>query len=216
MSNIPGEKEIKEILNGNDKVLKKVYKKVYTHIERYALGLNISTNVAKEAVQDAFEIFYRQALEGNLTLTCALETYIISIARRVVHKEERDWNSKLKDGLEMDDEIDDTDELAAKQIQEKKHQLFNHEFQKLNNECKTIITLTLEGYSSAEISKKMNYTSEDYVRIKRSRCKQYLIERIKENPDYEKLRNTNAEDYELPVWEDEPTGKKPIHSGLQK
>ncbi|MBI9066222.1 MAG: sigma-70 family RNA polymerase sigma factor [Salinivirgaceae bacterium] len=207
MSNIPGEKQIKEILNGNEKILKKVYKKVYTHIERYAFGTNISQNVAKEAVQDAFEIFYRQALEGNLSLSCTLETYIISIAKRVIHKEERDWYGRLKDGIDMDDEIDDVDEIVTKQIQEQKHRLFNHEFQKLDSECKTIISLTLEGYSSEEISKKMNFTSEEYTRNKRSKCKRYLIEQIKENPDYEKLRNANTENFELPVWENEQAGE---------
>lgn len=199
MSNIPGKKVIKEILNGNEKLLKKVYKKVYINIERYAKSVNLSTNNAKESVQDAFEIFYRQALSNEIKLKCSLETYITAIARRVLLKEARDWSDRLKDNFNPDDTIDDIIELKTKKIKEKKHELFTCEFKKLSTECQNIISLTLQGYNLNQINQKLHYDSVDYLKMKRSRCKRYLIEKIKQNPDYEELRNTHPEDYELPA-----------------
>jgi DNA-directed RNA polymerase specialized sigma24 family protein len=215
MSKTPGEnKVVEEIIKGNEKVLTTVYKNVYKHMERYSLSMNSSVLNAKEAVQDAFEIFYRQILEGNLTLTCSVETYIVSIAKRLFLKHEINWNYQFQDQPnEMEEQIsEDEDEnvLIEKTIEEKKDELYRSTFKLLPLECQQVLSLTIEGYSSAEITKLMNYSTTEYTNNKRLKCKKYLIEKIKENPDYENLRNANTENYELPVRPDEPAGKNDI------
>lgn len=208
MSKIPGANLIAEILNGNDRVISKVYKKVYHHLENYGKVVKASEHNVKESVQDAFEIFYRQILDEKLTLSCTVETYIISIAKNILHKNEVElgfFNKTPLSKIELIDEID-----VDQKIEEFKHKLFISEFKKLNEECRKIITLTLEGYDASQTKTLMKLSSVGYVRLKRLRCKNYLTERIKENPDYEKLRNANPEDFELPLWRDEPEGEEPV------
>jgi len=146
-------------------------------------------------------VFYRQILSEKLILTCSTETYVIAIAKRLLHKIEHELGSFNKDPINEIDLIDENE--IENDIEEQKHNLFTKEFKTLNSECKTIITLTLEGYSAEQIAKQMNYSSEQLLRIKRRKCKYNLIQKIKENPDYEKLRNANPEDFELPLWRDE-------------
>jgi len=202
MSKIPGNEIIKEILNGNEKTLKTIYKKVYRHLKNYGTMMHCSNHNVEEAVQDAFEVFYRKILNKKLDLNCSVDTYIIAIAKNLLHKNEQEMGTFNKDSLSKI-ELTDEDPLNQ-QIEEQKHELFISEFNKLNDECKRIITLTLEGYSGTQIKNMMNYSTEEFVRIKRFRCKQYLTEKIKENPEYEKLRNPNPEDFELPIWRNEP------------
>lgn len=215
MSKTPGENNVvEEIRNGNEKVLATVYNKVYKHMERYSLSMNSSVLNAKEAVQDAFEIFYRQILDGNLKLTCTAETYVISIAKRIFLKQEVQWNYQHQDQPnEIEEPVSAEDEeqiLIEKEIEEKKEELFRSTFRMLSPECQQVLSLTILGKNASAITQEMKYSSVEYTLNKRMRCKKYLIEKIKENPDYEKLRNANPENYELPVWRDEPTGKNNI------
>ncbi|PKP10350.1 MAG: hypothetical protein CVU09_06785 [Bacteroidetes bacterium HGW-Bacteroidetes-4] len=212
MSNTPGEKKvIEEILNGNQKVLTTVYKNVYKHMERFSVSMNSSVLNAKEAVQDAFEIFYRQILDGNLELSCSVETYIISIAKRVFLKHEINWNYQFQEQESELDSLVPEDEqeqlLIEKTIEEKKDELFQKTYRLLPPECQQLLSLTIEGYTAAEIARMLNHSSVEHTRNKRMKCKKYLIEKIKENPDYEKLRNANPKDFELPLRRNERPGE---------
>ncbi|MDA3893216.1 MAG: sigma-70 family RNA polymerase sigma factor [Salinivirgaceae bacterium] len=197
MSRLPGADKIAEILNGNEKVISTVYKKVYRHLENYGRSINASDHNIKESVQDAFEVFYRQILNKKLVLSCTLETYIISIAKRALQTNERNFGSYTKEPINAYELIDEKE--FSQVIEDQKHKLFVKEFKKLNEECRRVITLTLEGFNATQIKKRMNYSSESFVRIKRQRCKSYLTQKIKENPEYEKLRNANPEDFEFPL-----------------
>ncbi len=192
MSKVPGADILAEILNGNEKVLSKVYKKVHHHLLNYGRAINATDQNVKEAVQDAFEIFYRQLIDKKLILTCTVDTYIISIAKRVLLKDEHNMSSLKKEPIINDDLIDELD--TTRSIDEQRHALYIEEFKKLGEDCKRILTLTLEGYKASEIKTLMQYASDEFVRLKRQRCKNYLTNKIKENPDYEKLRDGKTED----------------------
>ncbi|MFA6402695.1 MAG: hypothetical protein WCX31_13915 [Salinivirgaceae bacterium] len=210
MSKVPENKIVNEILNGNDKVLTAVYKNVYKTMERYGNNLMSTEADIKEAVQDAFESFYRQILSGNLILTCSVHTYIVSMAKKNLLLNERHLSMQLRTELfeaeSIIDENDNSDEKDdfEKIILEKRREIFRTIYKTLSIECQQIIALTLKGYKTSEIAETMSLISEFYVRTKRMKCKQYLVEKIKENPDYEKLRNANPEDYEVPLRRNEP------------
>ncbi len=202
MSINPGAEIIKEILNGNEKIIGSIYKKVYKHLDNYGIIVKASTYNIKEAVQDAFEVFYRKILnKKKLRLTCSVETYIISIAKNLLHANERELGFFNVIPISKIDIIDDDENESIKhKIDEQKRKLFIDEFKKLSEECKRIISLTMEGYNSAQIKTIMKYSTENVVYARRMRCKQYLTEKIKNRPDYEKLRNAKPEDFELSVW----------------
>ncbi len=200
MSSNPGARIIEEIKNGNEKVLTKVYKKVYRTMEHYGFSIGASSVEIEESVQDAFEVFYRQILSEKINLTSTVDTYIISIARRVFLANERQRSKILNDYTSEPETIVDEYEQVEANIQEQKHELFTNEFKKLARDCRRVLSFTLKGYSLKEITVRMNYSSEEYTKTKRARCRNYLIEKIKENPFYETLRDSTPEDIELFVW----------------
>ena len=206
MSNVPENKTLNEILNGNEKVLTAVYKSVYKTMEKYGTSIKLPEADVKEAVQDAFEAFYRQLLHNKIKLSCSVQTYIISIAKKNLLLNDRQLSFRLKAELiEAENLIieNSENEELEETIREKRRNLYKTIYKTLPIECQQIIALTLKGYNSLEIAETLNLLSEFYVRTKRMKCKQYLIEKIKEDPDYEKLSSTNPEDYELSVWEHE-------------
>lgn len=215
MNNNP-DKVIEEIKNGNEKVLTKIYKKVFGNINSYCRGVGINENEGKEAVQDAFETFYRQVLTKKLKLTCTVDTYIISIAKHLLLASERARiKTNNEDITELDNLVDD-DEFAETKIKEKKYEIFLEEFNKLEKDCRRVLRHTLRGRSIAEITKIMNYSSEEFTKTKRKRCRRYLIEQIKKNPWYEKLTQTTSEDFELLIWGDDQTSDTSIRKGNER
>ncbi len=210
MSSNPEARIIEEIKNGNEKVLTKVYKKVYRHMERFGLSIGVSSVEIEESVQDAFEVFYRQILSRQLNLTSTVDTYIISIARRIFLANDRQRSKLLSNDTSEPETIIDEYEQIAVNIQEQKHELFTAEFKKLARDCRRVLSFTFKGYSLKEITVRMDYSSEKYTKTKRARCRNFLIEKIKENPYYETLRDSTPEDIELFIWGNDSSTKNEL------
>lgn len=206
MNNNP-DKVIDEIKNGNEKVLTKIYKTVYSNINNYCRGIGVNENEGKEAVQDAFETFYRQITTKKIKLSCSVDTYIISIAKHLLLANERVRKKNSHEEITEPEKLVDEDEFAETKLNEQRHQLFIEEFKKLDKDCRRVLRHSLKGKSVREVTEIMNYNSEKFTKIKRARCRQYLIDRIKTNPWYEKLTKTTSEDLELLIWGDDQASK---------
>ncbi len=203
MSKVPGNKIIEDILNGNEKVLTTVYKNVYQQMEHLGFQLRIPSSDIKEAVQDAFEQFYRQILDGKTDIKNSVEAYIFSIAKRVLSRRDQPWstnNNSISSDLLHEIADEQIISIQEKKIQDRKETILKKLYYTLDSESRQILSLTIEGYSVHKIKEQMRLESEAYIRKRRYEIKQYLIEKIKENPEYEKLRNANPEDFELFVW----------------
>lgn len=76
------------------------------------------------------------------------------------------------------DRIDqDTPESDLEQKQ--RQEIFNQILEKTGERCKTIMTLSFEGYSMKEIAEKMNLVSEGMARKIKYNCKKELVEMVK-------------------------------------
>jgi len=61
-------------------------------------------------------------------------------------------------------------------------------FSKLGNTCKQILLYSIfHKFSMKEIKEKMNFTSENVAKTKNYKCKQRLIELVKENASVENM-----------------------------
>jgi DNA-directed RNA polymerase specialized sigma24 family protein len=78
-------------------------------------------------------------------------------------------------------------------IQNEKHQLVWHYFQKLTADCQKVIRLFFEGKSIREITEIMNYSSEQHTKNRRLRCKERLINIIMKDPRFNELVTTSHE-----------------------
>jgi hypothetical protein len=58
---------------------------------------------------------------------------------------------------------------------------------RIPEDCQKILRLTAQDISSREIAHQLGFRSEGYVRKRRHFCKEYLVNRIKEDPDYQAM-----------------------------
>ena len=54
-------------------------------------------------------------------------------------------------------------------------------------DCQKILLLTGQDLTSSEIAEQLGFRSEGYVRKRRHFCKEYLINKIKEDGDYQSM-----------------------------
>lgn len=148
-----------------------------------------SENDAEDIFQEALIIVFKKLKdEPKFTLDAAFSTYIYSIARllwlahlKKVKKIEIDpLNRDLEERIEFEEPgpVHDKDLRLA---------IYQRTLLKIPEDCQNIMKLTAQDLSSSEIARQMGFRSEGYVRKRRHYCKEYLIERIKEDPDYQSM-----------------------------
>ena len=58
---------------------------------------------------------------------------------------------------------------------------------KIPEDCQKILRLTAQDITYKEIARQLGFRSESYVRKRRHFCKEFLINKIKEDPDYQAI-----------------------------
>ena len=194
-----------ELLEGivaqkND-ILESIYDVNYKTIRRLVLLNNGKEEDAKDIFQETLVIIYRKLQKDELSLNCSLKTYIYSVARLLWLKELENKRNRNVNLAECDQYVDIEDNVYQLVEVNERLKLYHEQFEQLSNDCKKILKLFLNNISIAEITKIMGYSSVQHTKNRRYRCKKSLIERIRNNPKYEELKNeNNNDDREIPRW----------------
>ncbi len=177
-----------ELLSGltsqDEKVLKTFYSKYLLRVRKYVLSNNGSDEDARDLFQDVLLVLFQKVRKPEFRLTCALGTYIYSVARFLWLKElsKRKWVSYQDVNRE---EVADIDaDISFVNEKNERLLLFRKCFEKLSEACRKVLILFNEGLSITEITKVMGYTSEQHTKNRRYRCKQSLIQNIKAEYDF--------------------------------
>ena len=81
-------------------------------------------------------------------------------------------------------------DTASQQLQRDKdlrQAIFQRTLLKIPEDCQKILRLTGQDITSKEIARQLGFRSETYVRKRRHFCKEFLINKIKEDPDYQSM-----------------------------
>ncbi len=182
-------------------VLQYIYVDNFKSIRRLILLNNGKGEDAKDIFQETLVIIYRKLQKKKLLLDCSLKTYIYSVARLLWLRELETRKNRSVNLAECDQFIDLEDNVYGLVIMNERLKLYREHFEELSDSCKKILKLSLNNVSIAEITKIMGYSSIQHAKNRRYRCKKALIEKIRNNPKYEELKNgSNDEDREIPRW----------------
>jgi len=171
---------IEGIKNQDDKTLNWLYDNYYQPVKSHIIKNSGTADDVSDVFQDSIIVLYNQICDNNLVLSTDLKGYFFGIARNI-------WNNYLRLRKETDviraDIPDDTspdepDESLFERI-------VSRAFEKLSPEYQTILTLFSEGNSFEIIAKKMKMKNENYARRKKYLGKEALMEKIKEDPEYQ-------------------------------
>jgi len=65
--------------------------------------------------------------------------------------------------------------------------IYQRTLSKIPEDCQKILRLTAEDITSKEIARQLGFRSEGYVRKRRHFCKEYLVNKIKDDADYQAM-----------------------------
>ncbi|MCU0460433.1 MAG: sigma-70 family RNA polymerase sigma factor [Bacteroidales bacterium] len=171
---------IEGIKNQDDKTLNWLYDNYYQPVKSHVIKNSGSTDDVSDVFQDSIIVLYNQICDNTLVLTTDLKGYFFGIARNI-------WNNNLRTRKETDEIREDIpDDTSNDESNESLFErIVSKAYEKLTPEYQTILTLFSEGNSYEVIAKKMKMKNENYARRKKYLSKEALMEKIKEDPEYQ-------------------------------
>ncbi len=174
------------LLKDND-VLHFIYKTFYSQIEFFVKGNGGTESDAQDLFQDASIIIYSKAKNGSLKLSSSFKSYLFTVCKLLWLKQLRK-RRQLKINVEFDDESVNIEEnIAENKIISDRYKLYQQYFQELGEDCQKVMQLFFEKIPLKEIANKMGYKSEKYAKKRKYKCKEMLLNKIKNDPNFKNL-----------------------------
>lgn len=189
MKRLTDEEIITGLRKRDNRVLQYIYKNSFNVVKQLIIhNAGVDTD-AEDIFQEALIIVFKKIRdEPAFELSSTFNTYIYSIARllwlkhlRQIKKIEIDpLNRDMEERIEFEEPnpVEDKDLRLA---------IYQRTLRKIPEDCQKILRLTAEDISSREIARQLGFRSEGYVRKRRHFCKEYLVNKIKDDSDYQAM-----------------------------
>lgn len=182
-----------EILAGlrkrDNRVLQYLYKNSFNPVKQLVMHNAGSENDAEDIFQEALIIIFKKLREEpGFNLDAAFSTYLYSVSRLLWLKHLRKIRKIEIDPLNHDmEERIEFEEPSPVEDKDLRMAIYQRTLLRIPEDCQKILRLTAQDISSVDIARQLGFRSEGYVRKRRHYCKEYLVARIKEDPDYQAM-----------------------------
>ncbi len=177
------------LVNSDNEILGYVYKKYYPEIRFFVIKNSGTDEDAKDTFQEALIVIYKKLKSGNLELTCSFKTYLYSVARIIWRRHLEKNKIKTAELTDRQVFVDFEDNMELFLSEQERYKMYQKYFLTLHKDCQTILKLFLQKVPLKEIQAKLNLSSEKYVKKRKYQCKEILVKRIKNDPNYKLLSN---------------------------
>lgn len=149
-----------------------LYKKYFNMIKYFVLKNSGTDDDASDLFQESMVVVYEKLRDPGFNLSCAIQTYIYSIARNL-------WLKKLR-SRQITGNIKDYEdyielEVAEDDPTERQQHILKKCLDKLGELCKDILVgFYYQNMKMEEIAVKYNYTSADHAKSQKYKCMQRL------------------------------------------
>lgn len=183
------DKEITEgIASDKNHVLNYVYNEMFPYVEAYVIQQGGTKEQAKDLFQEAMIVIYQKISSGNLKLHCKFSTFLYAVCKRIWIQDRKKYYLRLNKMQEIK-MVSESESIYGKDSGSLARELFDKHFKKLGPDCQQILTMYFNGLTIEEISKIMGINTIHHASDKKYRCKKSLIERIKADPLFRKLKH---------------------------
>jgi RNA polymerase sigma factor (sigma-70 family) len=159
-------------------VIRTIYKKFYPAIMRMVLNNNGTEQEAKDVFQESILVLYHHVQKQNFILSCALQTYLYSVAKRLWLKQLSKKSGRLKLDerfYEGDDFVEVENEVSVYEEREQNLTRMQESIGQLGEPCKTLLTdFYMARLGMDEIADKFGYTNADNAKNQKYKCLQRL------------------------------------------
>ena len=182
------ENYIQGIIEGDARLLREIYEKYHKAIQ-HLVGTDQGTpDDARDVFQEGLMLIYQKAQHKDFKLSSSFFTYFYAVCRNIWrNKKKKKSNSEITLTEEMQSMVVDSSvpEIEANE----QYLLYRKKFLLLGADCQKLLRLFLEKVKMSEIMIQMNYSSVNYVKQRKFKCKGQLIRLIEKDPAYQELRD---------------------------
>ena len=183
------ENYLKNIGTGNPKVMKEVYTKYFPVILQFITANKGTREDARDIFQEAIVVVYEYANSEKPTIRSTFLSLLYTICRNL-------WLKQLRRRQYQQVEVSDTllsehqyDNIDQSQLTVERFGLYQEKFNLLGSACKKVLRLFFEKKSMHDILTIMGFSSIDYAKKRKYKCKEKLIQLIKNDRRYTELTN---------------------------
>jgi RNA polymerase sigma factor (sigma-70 family) len=177
-----------EVLNGiqtgkDDKVLEFLYDTVLPKVKHMVYKYRGSEDEAYDVFQEAILRFYNYVKQGKFDASHKAEAFIYTVSKNLYIDYMRRQNKSIKIEAFKEGGTQELDSPLEKMISEEKEAKVKALFSKLGETCNNLLMYCFfHDLPVKEICEKMGFGSEDVLKTKKYKCKQRLLQLIKDDP----------------------------------
>jgi RNA polymerase sigma factor (sigma-70 family) len=190
MKSFTDEQILKGILRHDNVVLSFIYKQYFYKVNSFVRKNQGDEDDVNDVFQEAIIIIYRKLKENDLLFeNRSFEVYLFSVCRFLWLKQlsrRKLEKEKISDSLPFQEDIYD-DSLSAVVEKNERFLLYQKHFKNISTDCQKILQLFFDKVPIKQIAQIMGFKSDKYVKTRKFKCKELLIERIKQDIEYKKI-----------------------------
>lgn len=162
--------------NGNSEVLSTLYKKYYNIVLKFIVNNSGSEQAAQDIYQETVIVLYENAQKPDFQLSCQLQTYMYSIAKRLWLKQLKQNGKTFLFKEDEENEVADVNEdLHSHEEKEKEIVKLNKSLEELGEPCASLMKdFYVLKLNMEEIAEKFGYTNSDNAKNQKYKCLQRL------------------------------------------
>ncbi len=180
----------KGILRNDNLVLQYIYKQFFYKVNSFIKKNSGEEEDASDIFQEAIIVIFRKLKEDDsLFENRPFQTYLFSVCRFLWLKQlesRRIEKEKVSETLPFQEDVYD-DNLTELVLKNERYSLYQRHFKSLSTDCQKIMQMFFEKIPLKQIAQIMGYKSEKYAKKRKYKCKELLINRIKQDADYKKI-----------------------------
>ncbi len=175
---------IKGFLEGNPKVLKTIYSTSYPFVERFILSRNGTRKDAEDIFHNALLLLFVKIKEEKIVID-KFDNYLFTVCKNLWKRKNV---KKQVTNLEVIPLIAEEIDMASFYLEQKQWELYQEKFNNLSEKCQELLKMLFNKKSYKEIVNHFSYNSMTVARQRVFKCKSRLIQLIKSDQRYFKLK----------------------------
>lgn len=176
------------LLDNDYRMLNMMYEQYLPGIISMVQKNSGSADEARDIFQEGLLVLFKKASQPEFKLTTSLFNYLYGVCRFL-------WLRQLKKSHRKEVTIEPDNgfivegaDIETSIIELEKRQLVQQKMAQLCIECQVLMQDSFNGITLKDIARKMGYTPQ-YARKKKCKCKNKLIELVKQDKRYKELIN---------------------------
>ncbi len=175
------------ILQGDADVLRHIFKTTFPLISKTIREQGGSEEDARDVFQEAIVVIYSKAQSPDFSIQFQFNTYFTAVCRNLWRNRQ---TKKSASHVTITDDVKllaGSDNLELDYLTMERQRVFDAAFVQLGADCQKLLQLFFEKTPMSEIALLMGFASEGYARRRKFQCKHFLVELVRNQPEYQEL-----------------------------